>query len=178
MIQQGLAPGVQDGRDAQLHAETVLTKLQQSLAGRREQEVIKSPLVLLDQRVEHMRQREDQVEVGHWQQSLLLLFEPAVGCLALAERAMAVAAGVRHEMALTALLAVVAMTAQGEGTASQERTQDLPVMRGQLRRSYGQTETQDLGQFQPRRLTGRAAAGHTNCGALGLGAGLDSVQVQ
>src|SRR2546426_864729 len=79
-------------------------------------------------------------EVRHWQQSLLLVFEPAVSCLALAERAMAVAAGVRHEMALAALLAAVAMTAQGERTASQERTQDLPMVRGQLQRGHLQTE--------------------------------------
>src|SRR5260370_19468581 len=116
MVQQGLAPGVQDGRDAQLHAETVLAKRQQGLAGRGEQERIEGALVLPDERVEHMRQREDQVEVRHWQERVLLLFEPAVSGLALAERAMAVAAGVRHKMALAALLAAVAMTAQGQRT--------------------------------------------------------------
>ncbi len=178
MVQQGLAPGVQDGRDAQLHAETVLAKLQQGLAGRGEQERIEGALVLPDERVEHMRQREDQVEVRHWQERVLLLFEPAVSGLALAERAMAVAAGVRHKMALAALLAAVAMTAQGQRTASQERTQDLPMVRGQLQRSRLQTEAQNLGQFEPRRLARRAAAGHANCGGLGLGAWFDSVQIE
>src|SRR6266446_1911756 len=132
MVQQRLAPGVQDGREPQLHAETVLAELQQGLAGRGKQERVERALVLLEERVEQVRQRENQVEVRHWQERTLLLFEPAVSRLALAERAMAVAAGVRHKMALAALLAAVAVTAQGERTASQERTQDLPMVRGQL----------------------------------------------
>jgi hypothetical protein len=106
------------------------------------------------------------------------LFQPAVSRLALAERAMAVAAGVRHKMALAALLAAVAMAAQGQRTAGQERTQYLPMMRGQLERGRLQAEAQDLGQLEPRRWTGRAAAGHTNGGDLGLGACLGPVQVQ
>ena len=178
MADQGLAPGVQDGRDAQLHAETVLAELEQGLTRGGKQERIKRALVLLDERVEHVGQGENQMEVRHWQKRALLLFEPAVSRLALAERAMAVAAGVRHKMALAALLAAVAMAAQGERTAGQERTQDLPMMRGQLERGRLQAEAQDLGQLEPRRWTGRAAAGHTNGGDLDLGARLGSVQVQ
>jgi hypothetical protein len=110
------------------------------LAGGGKQECVKRALVLLDEGVEHVGQREYQMEVRHWQERALLLFEPAVSGLALAERAMTVAAGVRHEMALAALLAAVAMAAQGERTASQQRPQDLPMVRGQLESGRLQAE--------------------------------------
>src|SRR5438477_10417460 len=68
MVQQGLAPGVQDGGDAQANTPAVLPKLQQGLAGCHKQQCIELALVLLNQRIELVRQREDQMEIRHRQQ--------------------------------------------------------------------------------------------------------------
>jgi len=53
---------------------------------------------------------------------------------------MTITAGVRHEMALAALLAKITMATQSRRATSQERTQNLPVVRGQLRGGRGQAE--------------------------------------
>ena len=56
-----------------------------------------------------MRQSEDQVEISDGQETALLLVKPPVSCLPLADRTMAITAGVRHEVALPALLTAIAM---------------------------------------------------------------------
>ena len=73
-------------------------KLQQRLAGRLEQQVVEHALVLPDQRVERVRQGEDQMKYGTGSSAGRLLVQPVHGRRALALRAMAVAAGVGHEM--------------------------------------------------------------------------------
>ena len=131
MVQQRLAPGVQHGGDAQLGLEAVPAKLQQGLAGGAEQQGVEGALVLLDQRVERVRQREHQVEIRHRQERRLLFGQPVSGRLPLAQRAVPVAAGMRHKMRAATLQAPVAMAAQCRGAASQQRVENAPMMPGQ-----------------------------------------------
>ena len=76
MVQQVLRPGVQHGRDPQGGFEVVATKLQQGGRGAGEQQGVEPALVVLDQRVEVVRQREHDVEVRDRQQVLDLLLQP------------------------------------------------------------------------------------------------------
>jgi hypothetical protein len=178
MVQQRLAPGVQHGRNAQLGLEAVLTKLQQSLAGGVEQQVVEGALVLLDQRVERVRQRKHQVEIRHRQQRLLLLGQPVFGRLTLAKRAMPVAAGMRHKVSAATLQAPVAMTTQCRGAASQQRIKNAPMMLGQGWTRAGDADSQHCRQAQPSHRSRRPAAGHEGCGSLGLGLAGKTAQVQ
>ena len=63
MTQQRLTPRVQDGGDAQLNAPTVLPKLQQGLARCHKQERVECALVLLDQRIELVRQASNALRM-------------------------------------------------------------------------------------------------------------------
>jgi len=65
MIQQGLAPGVKDGRDADLRLEPLFAEGEQGGAGAGKEQVVKRPLVLGDERVEHVGKGEDDVKIGH-----------------------------------------------------------------------------------------------------------------
>src|SRR6516162_10681637 len=128
MVQQGLTPGMQHRRDTQLDSETVLTELQQGLCRGIKQQCVERLLVLLNQGVEHVRQREHQMKVGHWQKGRLLPGQPVSCGSSLAEWAVPVAAGVRHEMCPPALLAQVPMTAQRGSATSQQRIENAPMV--------------------------------------------------
>lgn len=67
MIAEVLAPGVQDCGHADLPAQAALPELQQGLGGRVKEQVVERPAVLPDQRIERVREGEDQVEVGDGQ---------------------------------------------------------------------------------------------------------------
>jgi len=100
MVQQGLAPGVQHGCNADLRVQAVAPKLQQRGGNGLEQQGIKPGLVLLDGRIEFMRQREHQMEVRYGQERFGLFVQPGKTVGSLTDGAMAVAAGVRNEMFL------------------------------------------------------------------------------
>jgi hypothetical protein len=121
MIEQGLAPSVQHRRKAELAAEFVSPELEQSVARRLEQQPVKRALVEAHQRVELVRQGEDQMKVAHRQERLALFFQPLEGLLALASRAMPVAAGVRHLVFAAAFATAETVPAQGGGAAQADR---------------------------------------------------------
>jgi hypothetical protein len=128
MIAQRLAPGVQHGRDPQLRGQPLASERQQRLAGRVKEELEERGAVLADQAVEGMRQREDQMEIGHGQQRGGLLFEPGHGGRALAVRTMAVAATVGHDVFAAAVRAIERLSAQRAGPARGQRAQRLPLV--------------------------------------------------
>src|ERR1700737_2052947 len=73
MMVEVLAPGVQHGRDADLGAEVLRIggDRQEALGGGLEQEAVDRRLVLIGDGTDLSRQREDDVEVGDWQQLCL-----------------------------------------------------------------------------------------------------------
>ena len=129
MTQQRLAPGVQDGGQADLRLEPALSKLQQRGAGGGEEQIVKRPLVLGDQRIEDVRNREDDVEIRNRQQAGGLLLKPLLGSGALAIGAMPVAAAMRNEVLLAAVFTAVKVSAKPLGSAAQQRVQRLPLPR-------------------------------------------------
>jgi hypothetical protein len=72
VVEQRLTPGVQHGGDADLGAKSVLTERQQGLAAGGKQQRVKGTLVLLDEGIELVWQRKDQMEIGHGQQGRFL----------------------------------------------------------------------------------------------------------
>ena len=115
VVKQGLAPGVQDGGDTGPHAELVVRELQKRRAHALEEQRVEGAGVLCDERVERVREGEDDMEIGHWQQVLLLPLQPLAGVGSLAVRAMPVAAAVGHEVVVPAIRAAVVVCAESRG---------------------------------------------------------------
>jgi len=176
VIKQRLAPCVQDGGDAGAHAELVVGELDQRRTRAPEKQGMHGPGVLQDERVERMRESEDDMEVGHGKKVFFLALQPLVGVGPLAVRAMPVAARVGHEVVAPAVGAAVVVRPESRGAAAQDRVERFPNMGAQvLRASQGGGD--DLRHPQlfrlPRAPLGRAAHGP----ALEFGPGLhDLVQ--
>lgn len=134
MVEEVLAPRVQDGGDARTHGELVAGELHERGAGRFEEQAVHGAGVLRDESVERVRQREDDVEVRHRQQVFFLPVEPLVGVGALAARTMPVAATVRHHMVAAAVGAAVTVRAERRRAAAQDRVERFPNVGAQGRR--------------------------------------------
>jgi hypothetical protein len=139
MIQQGLTPGVQHGRNPDLGFESSLSKLQERLAGRRKEQLEERWPVLPEQPVECVRQGEDQMEIRDGQQRRFLLFQPIYCPGALALRTVTIAATVRHEVLALTRGAMEQLAAQRAGSAGCQRAHGLPLMRGQAQGGRGGT---------------------------------------
>src|SRR5712664_3432924 len=100
------------------------------------------------------------MKIWHGQQRHLLLLQPGARRLALAARAMPVAAGMWHEMTPATVLAQITMPAQCRSATGQQRAQHFPVRRRQFGPSHFQTHAQYLSQARPWRWGRRATAGH------------------
>ena len=98
---------------------------EQCLGGGAEQQVVDDRLVLISDRGEFGRQREDDVEIANRQQIGLAGGEPVPRRRALTLRAMAVATGVVRDAAVAALLATLDMAAE-RGRASIARSPTSP----------------------------------------------------
>ena len=72
MIEQALAPGMQDREEAAARAEApgIGRQLQQSLGDGSEQQTVEDPLILESQRRQRSRNRKDDMAVAHRQQLL------------------------------------------------------------------------------------------------------------
>src|SRR5690606_29333224 len=88
----------QDRSEAQLRVESLLAELQERLRGGVKQQFEERGAVLPDQRVERVRQREDQMKIRHRQQRRRLLRQPVHCRRALAVRTMTVATTVSHDV--------------------------------------------------------------------------------
>ena len=115
-----LSPGMQDGQEAKLCAETLGIGSDIEQRGRTglEEQGKQRPLVLPHQRHQHMRHAEDQVVVADVQQFLLSLPQPLIARTSLAFRAVPVAAGVIRDGLVSAVGARVTMSAERSGTAA------------------------------------------------------------
>ena len=158
MIAQRLAPGVQHRGDSQLSFEPLRSELQERLRSGVKQQFEKRGAVLTDQRVERVRQREDQMEIGHGQERGRLLREP-IHCLrALAVRTMTVAATVGHDVFASAGGTIKRLCAQRTGAALRQGVERFPLVGAKRQRPCrrgGEERTQDLAQ----RGAGRHAVG-------------------
>lgn len=91
-----LPPGVQDAEEADLRSEVlgVGCDFKHSLGGGAEEQIVEQPGMSLTERVQRMRQCEDDVEVRHGKQVLLPPRKPSLTRLGLTLRAVPVAARV------------------------------------------------------------------------------------
>ncbi len=163
MVQKVLRPGMQHRREAQGGLEVVPAELQQGGAGAGEQESVEPCLVVLEERVQVVREGEHDMEVRDGQQVLGLLLQPLGALQPLAARTVPVAAGVRCEVLAPAVGTPILMAAQRRSVTGGEGAQDLPVMRGQTMGpgKLRQGLADDLAQGEGLRLPGRRATGHT-----------------
>jgi len=123
-------------------------------------------LIILDERVQFVREREHDMEVRDGQQVLGLLRQPPGALEPLATRTMPVAAGVRHEVLAPAAGTLILMPTQRRGVTGGKGAQNFPVMSGQTMRpgEVRQRFTYDLAQGEGLRLPGRGATGHKASG--------------
>ncbi len=133
---QRLSPGMQHRAHAELSAEAfgVGGERRQRRPDGLEQEPVELARMPLDPGVERVRQREDQVVVGHRQHGGAFAFTPGLGGLALAARAMAVAAGVIQRRGRLAVIALEREPAERRGAAVEDMPADLLLARVQRMR--------------------------------------------
>src|SRR6266700_4050671 len=110
-----------------LPGERIPGYLLQSLRTGAKQEVIEDLLVLQRQLGELVRQSEDHVNVGDRQKFVLASRDPLVASAALALGAMAIAAAVKGDGAIATARALVAMSAEGCGTAAGDGPEHFAV---------------------------------------------------
>ena len=134
MVYEGLAPGVQHGGDPQLRSEVVPAKGQERLGGAGKQEVVERLLVLLNERVELVRQSKHQVEVRDRQQESGLSLKPAAAVDTLAAWAVAVAAAVQDNLSAATVGAHVLVRTQQRSATDLHGIERFPVVRGQAMR--------------------------------------------
>ena len=162
MVAEVLPPSVEDSGNSQGRLEVVPAELQQGGGGTGEQEGVEAGLVVADEQIQFVRQREDDVEVRDGQQELGLLLQPLGAVELLATGTMAVAAGVRHEVPFSAMGTLVLVAAQRWGVTGGDGAEDFPMMGRQTVRlgKAGQTDSHNFAQSNGLRRTGPRATGH------------------
>ena len=156
MVHEVLAPGMEDGGEAQLGAEMFLAKLQESGAGTLEEQPVERGGVLQSQRAQFCRKGEDPMEIAHGQQRAALMLQPLKAALMLAGWAVAIAAAVGPPVGAVAVLASPDRPAQLNGSTPGQTTQDFKLvswdaMAGEV---FGQEYLEDLCDRQLRRMRG------------------------
>jgi len=159
MMNEGLAPGVEDGKEAEASTEVarVLGDLLKRVGRGAQQEVVDDLWILERQRRKGLWQGEDHVGVGHSQHLGLARFEPAGLGAALTLRAVAVATRVVGDRLLPAGVALVDMTTQPRRTAGQDPVNDrtllpVPVGHSPVREMGLEVPLEDLRDLVPRSL--------------------------
>ena len=96
MQSQVLSPGVQNAEEADLGSEVlgVGRNFEHGLRAGAEEQIVEQAWMALTERVQLVGQGKDDVEVGHAEQILFAPCQPALACLGLALRTVAVATGV------------------------------------------------------------------------------------
>jgi hypothetical protein len=131
MVHEVLAPGVEDGREADLSLEALLAELEERGAGALKEQAIERGWVLEDERAQGGGEGEDPVEIADGQERTPLLLEPLAAALVLAGRAVAVAAAVGPPMGAVTLLALPHRPAQLSRATLGQTAQHLEVVRRQ-----------------------------------------------
>jgi hypothetical protein len=131
MVHEVLAPGVEDGREAQFGLEALPAELEQCSAGALKEQAVERGLVLEDERAQGGGEGEDPVEIADGQERAPLLLEPLAAALVLAGGAVAVAAAVGPPMGAVTLLALPHRPAQLSGATLGQTAQHLEVVNRQ-----------------------------------------------
>src|SRR5690349_3777883 len=120
MVQEILAPGVEDAEEADLSAEVlgIGGDLQQGGGAGAEQQTIDNLLVMKRQRRQFVRKREDHMRVEDIKQLLAAGSEPFFARVGLAFRAMAIATRVERDGLMATAITMVPVSAQGSGAAA------------------------------------------------------------
>jgi len=126
MGSQGLAPGVEQGRETDLGLEPLASQVQQRGGGGVEEQSVQRGGVLQDQRPQGLREGEDDVEAAHGQQGLALAFEPFLTSSVLAVRTMAVPAAQGTPLGGVAGLATPERPAGRPGVAAGQAFEHAP----------------------------------------------------
>ena len=124
-----LAPGVQDGGDADVGAEVLGIGGDggERLGRGLEQQSIDLGLVLVGDRADRGRQREHEVEIRHRQKLGFARRKPCRRSRPLAFRAVPVAAGIVGDARVGTVLAALDMTAERGGATNLDRRHDAPL---------------------------------------------------
>lgn len=119
MVDEGLAPGVEDGEEAEAGAEVtgIGGDLLERAGGTAQEEIIEDGRILESQRREALRQGEDDMRVGHRQHVDLARFEPRCLSAALTLRAVTVATRVVRDRPVPTSIALVDMASEPRGPA-------------------------------------------------------------
>ena len=130
VVLQPLVPGMEHAEEADLGAEMprIASDLQQRGGTGAEQQAIDQPLVLERERSQFPRQREHGMHIAGGQQLAFALLEPADAGVALALRAVPVAARVRGDGSMSAAEALFAMAAERGGAATHDGGQHLLML--------------------------------------------------
>src|SRR6478672_362727 len=149
------------GADASAEVLGIGSDRQQCLGGGAEHEVVDDRLVLVGDRGDLGRQREDDVEIADRQQIGLAGREPILRRRALTLGAMAIAARVVGDAAVAAILAALDMPAERGRAALLDRRHDLELpqahMSGIGPAPVGPVAMKDVGDLQPRAAHRRPA---------------------
>ena len=155
------APAVEHGGGADASAEVlgIGGDRQQCLGGGAEQEVVDDRLVLVGDRGDLGRQREDDMEIADRQQIGLAGREPILRRRPLTLGAVAIAARVVGDAAVAAIFAALDMPAERGRTALLDRRHDLELpqahMSGIGPAPVGPMAMKDICDLQPRAAHGR-----------------------
>ena len=151
-----LAPGVQHGQHAGLGTQVlgIGGHLEQGLGGGPQEQVVDDPRIGQCDRVEGIREREDDMEVRHGEQLRGAGLQPPCRGRGLAGGAVAIAAGVVGDLLMPALGAPQDVTTQGRRAAGGQVLQGAALLGRQLRavlfQELVETAPDDLGHGEPR----------------------------
>ena len=166
MVHEVLAPGMEDGGDAQLGAKALLTKLQKRGAGAVEEQLVERGWILQSQWAQFCRKGEDPMEIADGQQRSALMLQLLKAALMLAGRAVAIPAAIGPPVGALTVFAAPDRPAQLKGAAPGQTAQDFELMSwyATAREVFGQEHLEDLCERQLRREAGVAA--HVSRGDL------------
>lgn len=151
-----LAPGMQHGQGAGLGTQElgVGGQLEHGLGGGPHEQVVDDPRIGQGDRVEGVREREDEMEVRHGQQLGGAGLQPPCRGRGLAGGAVAIAAGVVGDLLMPALGAPQDVTSQGRRAAGDQIVQGTALFGRQPRavafQELVETAPDDLGHGGPR----------------------------
>ena len=161
MVRHCRAPAVEHCGGADTRAEVlgVGGDREQRFGGRAEQQVVDDRLVLVGDRGDLGRQREDHVEIADRQQVGLAGREPILRRRALALWTMAVAARVVSDAAVAAIFAALDMPAESGRAALLDRRHHLELTEAHMSRvgsaPLGPMAMEDVRDLQLRAVHGR-----------------------
>ena len=135
MMLEGLSPGMQHAEQPNVGAQMlgVASDLKECGGTGAEEQVVEQPLVLQHQSRQIMRQREDDVEVGHRQQLGRARGQPSVASVRLSLGTVPVAARVIGDGLMSAAGASIAVTAERRGAATDDGVHHLAVLGSKMR---------------------------------------------